>query len=73
MSIFQSIKRLFKNSVIYGIGHILSRFINFLLLPLYTHVLPREDYGMVGIFFTYIAILSIVYTYGLSSAFFRFY
>jgi len=73
VSIFESIKRLFKNSVIYGIGHILSRFINFLLLPLYTHVLPREEYGMVGIFFTYIAILSIIYTYGLSSAFFRFY
>ncbi|MBN2103678.1 oligosaccharide flippase family protein [bacterium] len=73
VSVFLSIKRLFKNSAIYGIGHILSRFINFLLLPLYTHVLTREEYGMVGIFFTYIAILSILYTYGLSSAFFRFY
>ncbi|MBN1782955.1 oligosaccharide flippase family protein [bacterium] len=73
MSVFQSIKRLFKNSVIYGIGHILSRFITFLLLPLYTHILPKNEYGVVGIFFTYIGILFIVYTYGLSSAFFRFY
>jgi O-antigen/teichoic acid export membrane protein len=73
LSIFQSLKGLFRNSVIYGISHMLSRFINFLLLPLYTHVLPRNEYGVVGLFFTYIAILFVMYTYGLSSAFFRFF
>ncbi len=73
MSLFQSIKGLFKNSAIYGLGHILSRFINFLLLPLYTNMLPTKEYGVVGLFFTYIAILFILYTYGLSSAFFRFF
>jgi O-antigen/teichoic acid export membrane protein len=73
LSIFQSLKALFRNSVIYGISHMLSRFINFLLLPLYTHVLPRDEYGVVGLFFTYIAILFVLYTYGLSSAFFRFF
>lgn len=73
MSIFQNIKRLFKHSAIYGIGHIVSRSINFLLLPLYTNILPRDDYGVVGLLFTYIAILTIVYTYGLDAGFFRFY
>jgi O-antigen/teichoic acid export membrane protein len=73
LSIFRSIRQLFKNSAIYGIGYILSRFINFLLLPLYTDKLNEAEYGVVGIFFTYIAILFIVYTYGLSSAFFRFF
>jgi O-antigen/teichoic acid export membrane protein len=73
LSIFRSIRQLFKNSAIYGIGYILSRFINFLLLPLYTDKLTEAEYGVVGIFFTYIAILFIVYTYGLSSAFFRFF
>ena len=73
LSIFQSLKGLFRNSVIYGISHMLSRFINFLLLPLYTHVLPPDEYGVVGIIFTYIAILFVLYTYGLSSAFFRFF
>jgi len=73
MSIFSSIKRLFKHSAVYGIGHIVSRSINFLLLPLYTNIFPRDDYGVVGLMFTYIAILTIVYTYGLDAAFFRFY
>ncbi len=73
MSIFNSIKRLFKHSAVYGIGHILTRFINFLLLPLYTNLFPREEYGVAGLMFTYTAILAIIYSYGLDVAFFRFY
>lgn len=73
MSIFQNIKRLFKHSAVYGVGHIVSRSINFLLLPLYTNILSRDDYGVVGVMFTYIAIAMILYTYGLDGAFFRFY
>jgi O-antigen/teichoic acid export membrane protein len=73
VSLFQNIKRLFKESAIYGIGHIISRTIQFVLLPLYTTILPREEYGIVGVLFAYIAILMILYTYGLDAAFFRFY
>ncbi len=73
MSIFQNIKRLLKHSAVYGVGHIVSRSINFFLLPLYTNVLPGDFYGVVGLMFTYIAIVTIVYTYGLDAAFFRFY
>ncbi|MFC1502032.1 lipopolysaccharide biosynthesis protein [bacterium] len=73
MSVFQNIKRLFKQSAIYGLGHIISRTFHFLLLPLYTNILPREEYGIVGVLFTYIAILMILYTYGMDAAFFRFY
>ncbi|MBN1541833.1 oligosaccharide flippase family protein [candidate division KSB1 bacterium] len=73
MSVFYSIKKLLQHSAVYGIGHIVTRSINFLLLPLYTNVFPREEFGVVGILFTYIAILTIIYTYGLDAAFFRFY
>lgn len=73
MSIFENIKRLLRHSAVYGIGHIVSRSINFLLLPLYTNLLPRDEYGVVGLLFTYIGILTIVYTYGLDAGFFRFY
>lgn len=73
MSIFLNIKRLFKHSSIYGIGHIFGRSINFLLLPFYTNIFPRDNYGVVGLLFTYIAILMVVYTYGLDAAFFRFF
>jgi O-antigen/teichoic acid export membrane protein len=73
MSVFHSITRLFKHSAVYGIGHIISRSIYFLLLPLFTNIFPRDEYGVVGLMFTYIAILTILYTYGLDAAFFRFY
>ena len=73
MSIFVSIKRLFKHSAVYGIGHIITRSIGFLLLPLYTNVFPRDEYGVAGLMFTYLAIMLIFYTYGLDAAFFRYY
>ncbi|MFQ5825308.1 MAG: lipopolysaccharide biosynthesis protein [bacterium] len=73
MPIYESIKRLFKHSVVYGIGHIVTRSIGFLLLPMYTNIFPRDDFGVAGLMFTYLAILMIIYTYGLDVALFRFY
>jgi O-antigen/teichoic acid export membrane protein len=73
MSIFQSVRRLFKQSAVYGIGHIINRALGFLLLPLYTNLFPRDDFGVAGLMFTYLAIFTIIYTYGLDAAFFRFY
>ena len=73
MSIFLSIKRLLKHSAVYGIGHIINRVIGFLLLPLYTNLFPPDKFGVAGLMFTYFAILSIFYTYGLDAAFFRFF
>lgn len=73
MSIFQSIKRLIKHSAVYGIGHIVTRSIGFLLLPMYTNIFPRDDFGVAGLMFTYLAIFMTVYTYGLDVALFRFY
>jgi O-antigen/teichoic acid export membrane protein len=73
MSVFQSIKRLLKHSAVYGIGHIVTRSIGFLLLPLYTNVLPPEDFGVAGLLFTYIAICMIFFTYGMDAAMLRFY
>lgn len=73
MSLFFNIKRLFKHSAVYGIGHIINRSISFLLLPLHTNIFAEDIYGVAGLVFTYLAILTIVYTYGLDVAFFRFY
>jgi O-antigen/teichoic acid export membrane protein len=73
VSVFVGIKRLFKHSAVYGVGHIVSRSINFLLLPLYTNILPRDVYGVAGLMFAYISFLMILYTYGVDAAFFRYY
>lgn len=73
MSIFASVKRLFQHSAVYGMGHILNRLITFLLIPLYTNTFPQDQLGVYTLVFSYIAILTIIYSYGLDTAFFRFY
>ena len=39
-----SIKSLGKQSLIYGVGHVVARSVTFLLLPLYTNIFSLEDY-----------------------------
>ena len=73
MGTFDDLKRLTKHSAIYGVGHILSRGIGFLLLPLYTNLLSQAEYGMVALVFTFVAFANILFLYGLDSAFLRFY
>ncbi len=73
MSIFVSVKRLFKHSAVYGMGHILNRLIIFLLIPLYTNIFAQAALGVYTLVFSYVAILTIIYSYGLDTAFFRFY
>lgn len=73
MSIFSSIKRLIKHSAVYGIGHIITRSLGFLLLPLYTNIFPKDEFGVAGLLFTYLAIFTNLYTYGIDVAFFRFF
>ena len=45
----KELSRLCKNSLIYGIGGALNRFIGLLLLPFFTRVLSPEDYGIVAL------------------------
>jgi len=69
----QELKRLARHSVIYGLGGFVSRILATLLLPLYTHYLPRGAYGRVEIVTAATAVLAIVLQMGVASAFFRFY
>jgi len=73
MGTFDDLRRLTKHSAIYGVGHILSRAIGFLLLPLYTNYLSAAQYGVVALVFTFVAFANIIFLYGLDSAFLRFY
>ena len=73
MSITASVKRLFQHSAVYGMGHILNRLITFLLIPLYTNTFAKDELGVYTLVFSYVAILTIIYSYGLDTAFFRFY
>ena len=69
----QDIIRLSKQTIVYGIGYVAARMINFLLLPFYSYHITPEEYGVVSLVYAFIAFLNIFYHYGLESAFLRFY
>lgn len=46
---------------------------SFLLVPLYTHLLPKEEYGKVSIIFAWMIFFNVILAYGMETAFFRFY
>ena len=47
--------------------------LSFLLLPLYTEVLATAGFGEVSIIFSWFAIFNVILSYGMETAFFRFY
>lgn len=69
---FDAIKRLGTDTAIYGISTIVGRFLNFLLVPLYTNVLQPGDYGVVTYLYSLIAFANVVYSYGMDAAFFKY-
>lgn len=68
-----SIRTLGKQSLIYGIGTILTRVVTFLLLPLYTNVFTTEEYGIVSLAYAFTGFVMIAYRYGMDSALMKYY
>ena len=68
-----SMKSLAKDTAIYGLSSIIGKFLNYLLVPLYTYVLARtDDYGIVTNLYAWTALLLVILTYGMETGFFRF-
>ncbi len=70
MSVLQ---RFFKDTIIYGLAIVLPRLINFLLTRLYTDVLPNESFSTNTVFYVYAAFFNVLFTYGMETAFFRYF
>lgn len=66
-------KKLFKQTAIYGLATVLPRMFSFLLVPLYTDLLPKAEYGKVSVIFAYMIFFNVVLAYGMETSFFRFY
>ena len=66
-------KNLFKQTAIYGLATVLPRMFSFLLVPLYTDLLPKAEYGKVTIIFAWMIFFNVILAYGMETAFFRFY
>ena len=69
---FDKLKELTKDTAIYGISTMVGRFLNFILVPFYTNIFVPSDYGIVQLLYAYVAILNIVFIYGLDSAYLKF-
>ena len=63
-----SIKALGKQSMIYGVGHVMVRLITFLLLPLYTHTFTQDEYGALSLAYAFMGFALILYRYGMDTA-----
>lgn len=69
----KQMKKLAKDTAIYGVSSILGKFLNWLLVPFYTYVLASPaDYGVVTNLYSWTALLLVVLTYGMETGFFRF-
>ena len=69
-----NLKSLAKDTAIYGLSSIIGRFLNYLLVPLYTYVINASSggYGVVTNLYAYTALLLVILTYGMETTFFRF-
>ena len=66
-------KKLAKDTAIYGLSSIIGKFLNWCLVPMYTRVLDTTaDYGIVTNLYGWTALLMVILTYGMETGFFRF-
>lgn len=66
-------KNLFKQTAIYGLATVLPKMFSFILVPLYTDLLPKAEYGKVSMIFAYMIFINVILAYGMETSFFRFY
>ena len=68
-----ALKKFFKDTVIYGLATVLPRLMNFVLVPLHTDTLETTSYSDNTTFYVYAAFFNVMLTYGMETAFFRFF
>jgi O-antigen/teichoic acid export membrane protein len=66
-------KKLAGQTAIYGLSSIVGRLLNYLLVPIYTRVFEVGEYGVVTQLYSFIALMTVIFTYGLDISFFRYF
>ncbi len=68
------LKTLFKDTALYGLPSIVGRFLNYLLVILYTAVMPASsgEYGVVTNLYAFTALILVFLTFGMETTLFRF-
>ena len=69
-----NLKGLVNDTAVYGLSSIVGRFLNYMLVPLYTHYMPKDsgDYGISTNVYAYTALLLVLLTFGMETTLFRF-
>lgn len=68
-----ALNRFFKDTIIYGIAAVLPRVINFLLVRVHTDALSADSYAINSDFYIWAALFAVLLSFGMETAFFRFY
>ena len=66
------IKKLASQTAIYGLSSIFGRFLNYLLVPLYTYYFSAQEYGVVSEFYAYAGFFAVLLIFGFDTGYFRF-
>jgi O-antigen/teichoic acid export membrane protein len=66
------LRKLATQTAIYGLSSIFGRFLNYLLVPLYTYYFTATEYGVVSEFYAYSGFLSVFLLLGFETGYFRF-
>lgn len=66
------LKRLASQTAVYGLSSIIGRFLNYLLVPLYTYSFAPAEYGVVAEFYAYMGFFTVLLVFGLETGYFRF-
>lgn len=63
-----------RDTAIYGLSSIVGRFLNYMLVPLYTYCMPKDsgDYGVSVNMYAYTALVLVILTFGMETTLFRF-
>ncbi|OAI24712.1 MULTISPECIES: polysaccharide biosynthesis C-terminal domain-containing protein [Methylomonas] len=67
-----NLRQLVSQTAIYGLSSIVGRFLNYLLVPLYTYTYSAAEYGVVSEFYAYAGFFAVVLALGLETGYFRF-
>ena len=69
-----NLKGLAKETAIYGLSSIVGRFLNYLLVPVYTIAMSAQSggYGVVTNIYAWVALVLVLLTFGMETGFFRF-
>lgn len=66
------LRRLASQTAIYGLSSIIGRFLNYLLVPLFTYYFSPAEYGVISEFYAYAGFLAVLLVFGLETGYFRF-